>query len=124
MPIKHSAVLPLNIIRQRARIRVASYGGTATNLYVHDAIYRRGEVLQPRRADILVPRDSVSVFADDEPTKIWAQRCRYLFHDPKTGEHIQELPALLPPTFDFGARFELFQQASIVSAASRADYPL
>ena len=69
MPITRSAALPLNIIRQRARIRVASYGGTATNLYVHDAIYRGGEVLQPKRADIVVPRDSIIVFADDEPTK-------------------------------------------------------
>jgi Peptidase C13 family. len=122
--LNSSAALPLNIIRQRARIRVASYGGTATNLYVQDAIYRGGEVLQPKRADIVVPRDSVIVFADDEPTKNWGHRCRYLFHDPKTGELIQELPALLPPTFDFGARFELFQQASTVSAASRSQYPL
>ena len=124
MPIKHSAALPLNIIRQRARIRVASYGGTATNLYVRDAIYRGGEVLQPKRGDIVVPRDSIIVFADDEPTKNWGHRCRYLFHDPKTGELIQELPALLPPTFDFAARFELFHQASTVSAASRSQYPL
>src|SRR5882762_4879500 len=124
MPIKHSAAVPLNIIRQRARIRVASYGGTATNLYVHDAIYRGGDVLQPKRGDIVVPRDSIIVFADDEPTKNWGHRCRYLFHDPKTGELIQELPALLPPTFDFGERFELFHQASTVSAVSRSQYPL
>src|SRR5439155_19993453 len=100
MPIKHSAVLPLNIIRQRARIRVASYGGTATNLYVHDGIYRRGEVLQPKRTDIVVPRDSVIVFADDEPTKNWGHRWRYLFRDLKSGVVIQELLALLPPTLD------------------------
>src|SRR6266542_7041473 len=116
--------LPLDVIRSQARIHLARRGDAGTNLYVHGAVYRAGEVIQPRRADIVVPRDSVIVFADDEPTKNWGHRCRYLFHDPKTGELIQELPALLPPTFDFGARFELFHQASTVSAVSRSQYPL
>ena len=68
---ERSEGLPLDIIRSQARIYVAARGEAGTNLYLHDAIYRAGEVLQPGRGDIVIPRDSVIVFADDEPLKNW-----------------------------------------------------
>ena len=110
--------LPLDRIRSQARIHLARRGDAASNLYLHDAVYRAGEVIQPRRADVVVPRDSVIVFADDEPTKNWGHRCRYLLHDPKSGELTGELTALLPPTLDFGERFVAFHTP--VGSASAA----
>jgi hypothetical protein len=112
--------MPLDVIRSQARIRLARAGDATTRLFLHDAVYRAGEVIQPGRAEIVVPRDSVIVFADDEPGKNWGHRCRYLLHDPKSGELIGELPALLPPTFDFGERFVAFHEPAVASAALEA----
>ncbi|HLN17035.1 MAG TPA: hypothetical protein VK277_09835 [Acidimicrobiales bacterium] len=100
--------LPLQVIRNLARIHLASGGQSDSNLYVSDAVYRRGEVLLPGRGDIVVPRDSVIVFADDEPLQNWGHECRYLLHDPESGELTGEIDALLPPTLDFGRDFVPF----------------
>jgi hypothetical protein len=100
--------LPLDIIRSRARIYVAARGEVGTNLYIHDAIYREGEVIQPERVDAVIPRDSVIVFADDAPLKNWGHACRYLLHDPESGELTGVIQALLPPTLDFGEQFVAF----------------
>src|SRR5207248_759858 len=113
--------LPLNVIRSQARIHAARRGDATTNLYLHAAVYRAGEVIQPGRADITVPRESVLVFADDEPTKNWGHRCRYLLHDPKSGEPTGEIPALLPPTLDFGEHFVPFHTPVAQAAATAAE---
>jgi hypothetical protein len=116
--------LPLDVIRSQARVRVAAAGDHATNLYLRSEVYRAGEVIQPGRADIVVPRDSVMVFADDEPSKNWGHRCRYLLHDPKTGDLTEEIPALLPPTLDFGAHFVPFHTPASVAAVSAERWPI
>ncbi len=116
--------LPLDVIRSQARIHLARRGDAGTNLYVHRAVYRAGEVIQPRRADIVVPRDSVIVFADDEPTKNWGHRCRYLLHDPHSGELTGEIPALLPPTFDFGERFDAFHTPVVSVSEAATQWPV
>jgi hypothetical protein len=110
----------LNTIRSQARIHLARRGDAATNLYLSSRVHEAGEVIQPGRADVVVPRDSVIVFADDEPAKNWGHRCRYLFHDPANGALIGEAQALLPPTFDFGAHYTAFHTpvSTVVGATS------
>ncbi len=105
---ERSEGLPLDMIRSRARIYVAARGETETNLYIHDAVYREGEVILPDSGDIVIPGDSVIVFADDEPLKNWGHACRYLLHDPTSGELTSVIEALLPPTLDFGEQFVAF----------------
>lgn len=116
--------LPLDIIRSQARLHVARRGDAGTNLFLHSAIYRAGEVIQPHRAKIVVPRDSVLVFADDEPSKNWGHRCRYLLHDPKSGALTGEIAALLPPTLDFGEHFVPFHTPVVSAGAAAARWPV
>jgi hypothetical protein len=116
--------LPLDVIRTRARIHMASAGDSGSNLYVRDAIYRAGEVLQPKRADIVVPRDSVIVFADDEPLKNWGHACRYLLHDPETGALTGEIGALLPPAVEFGRDFVAFHVPTAFGSQSTVKWPV
>jgi hypothetical protein len=71
MPIASPTSLSLNAVRSAARTHVASQGATASNLYIHDALYRAGEVIQPKRDHIVIPVDCVMVFADDEPLMNW-----------------------------------------------------
>jgi len=116
--------LPLDVIRSQARIHTAGRGDVATNLYLHDAVYHAGEVIQPKREHIVVPRNSVIVFADDEPLKNWGHRCRYLLHDPKTGALTGEIRALLPPTLDFGEHFVPFHTPVVSSSHAAERWPV
>lgn len=110
--------LPLDIIRSEARRYLAVNGDANSELYLSEAIYYEGEVLLPGRGDIVVPRNSVLVFADDEPDRNWGHACRYLFHDPQTGYLTGEIRALLPPTPDFGESFTAFHASSASSVSS------
>lgn len=123
MPIP-SERLPLDVIRSQARIHVAQRGDAGTNLYLSSAVYRAGEVIQPGRAEIVVPRDSVIVFADDEPLKNWGHRCRYLLHNPKSGALTGEIAALLPPTLDFGEHFVAFHTPIVAADTTSAQWPI
>jgi hypothetical protein len=116
--------LPLNIIQSRARTYIASRGEDGTNLYVNDSVYRAGEIIQPGRADIVIPRDCVMVFADDEPLKNWGHRCRYLLHDPQDGSLIAEIQALLPPAMNFGEQFTAFHTPIAFNPAGGVNWPV
>ena len=116
--------LPLEAIRTRARIHTASSGAARSNLYIRDAVYRGGEVLQPGRADTVIPRDSVIVFADDEPLRNWGHPCRYLLHDPETGVLTEEIDALLPPSMDFGNDFVSFHTPTAFGSSRQLNWPI
>jgi hypothetical protein len=69
----------------------------ATNLYLDERPYAKGEVVGPRRQKIVAERPSVLVFADDEPLANFAHACRYLLYDAKSGELQREVEAQFPP---------------------------
>ncbi len=87
-----------------ARIHIADT--SASNLYVGRAVTRAGAVLAAEHDHIVVAHDSIVAFVDDEPTKNWGHKCRYLMHDPASGQIVQEAHALMPPSFRFGAEFQ------------------
>jgi len=69
----------------------------ATNLYLDERVYEAGEMIGPRRQKIVADRQSILVFADDEPFANFAHACRYLLYDAKSGELRRELPVQFPP---------------------------
>ena len=74
VPTQSDYALPLNAIRARARMRLASNGNEATNLYIHDAVYRcRSEIpsAQTRRYRRSHATAIIDIFADDEPLRNW-----------------------------------------------------
>lgn len=103
-----SSIIPVQAIQYQARVHTATNGRYGSNLYLHRAIYRAGEVIQPLRAKIVVPRDSVIVFSDDEPLKNWGHKCRYLMHDPSSGIVTDDIPSNLPPNLNLTGTFHPF----------------
>ena len=71
-----------------------------TNLHLDAEIYRRGEIIGPEFQKIRAERDSILVFADDDPFANFGHRCRYLLYDAKTGDFDAERPARFPPVRD------------------------
>jgi hypothetical protein len=51
-------------------------------------------------------------------------RCRYLLHDPRTGNLIREISAQLPPTLDFGEMFKAFHLPTTFQVRSPINYPI
>lgn len=68
-----------------------------TNLYLDERIYEGGEMIGPKRQKIVAKRSSILVFADDNPLTNFSHECRYLLHDPQTGDLRNEIPAQFPP---------------------------
>jgi hypothetical protein len=68
-----------------------------TNLYLDERIYERAEMIGPERQKIVTEWPSILVFADDDPLANFSHACRYLLHDPQTGDLQKEIPAQFPP---------------------------
>lgn len=71
-----------------------------TNLHIDPNPYRKGETIGPEFQRIIAPRDSILVFADDDPRANFGHRCRYLLYDAGNGDFHAELPARFPPVKD------------------------
>ena len=84
-------------IQDQAVRRLAASRVRSTNLFIQQEILTRGRVVLSHRRAITVPRDSVMVFVDDQPTANWAHPCRFQFYDPKTAELHTEVRAEFPP---------------------------
>jgi hypothetical protein len=68
-----------------------------TNLYLDERIYSAGEVIGPKRQNIVADRPSILVFADDEPFANFSHPCRYLLYDSNSGDPHLEVQAEFPP---------------------------
>lgn len=68
-----------------------------TNLYLDERIYSEGEVIGPKRQNIVANRPSILVFADDEPFANFSHACRYLLYDANSGDFHTEVQAQFPP---------------------------
>ncbi|WP_420132699.1 C13 family peptidase [Rhodopseudomonas sp.] len=93
-----------NLISRAARLHTADT--PASNVYLHHNIVPRGTVFSPEHDHIVVAQDSAVTFIDDEPTKNWGHKCRYLMQDARSGRVLQEVHALMPPSFAFGVDFK------------------
>jgi len=68
-----------------------------TNLYLDERVYPEGEVIGPKRQNIVASRPTILVFADDDPHANFSHQCRYLLYDAKSGQLHREAPAQFPP---------------------------
>ena len=68
-----------------------------TNLYLDERTYEKSGISAPECQGIVAERSSILVFADDDPLANFSHECRYLLHDPQTGDLHKEIPAQFPP---------------------------
>ncbi|HYG61433.1 MAG TPA: hypothetical protein VEL74_02525 [Thermoanaerobaculia bacterium] len=82
------------------RLRLRSRGrnrARRTNLLIQEEVLAAGSSIATPLETIHIPRDTVLVFADDDPEANWAHPCRYLLYDAADGELYQQVPASFPP---------------------------
>ena len=84
-------------VRENAMRRLPWTKLQTTNLYLDERTYEKGEIIGPERQGIVAERSSILVFADDDPLANFSHECRYLLHDPQTGDLHKEIPAQFPP---------------------------
>lgn len=91
----------------------------STNLYIESRLLKRGEDIIAYKQRIPLDRDTIMVFSDDAPRYNWAHSCRYLLHDPTTGEMYREIKAQFPPYMntDVPKTFELFHRGVYIAEA-------
>ena len=72
-----------------------------TNLFIDERIYTPGSIIYAGDREIPIIKETVMVFADDQPFYNWSHPCRYILYDAngnETGNMIlQEIPACFPP---------------------------
>jgi hypothetical protein len=85
------------------RVRADAFGRLAwpqretTNLYVGHRPIEKGEPIGPQQQRIRARRQSILVFADDDPHANFTHACRYLLYDAETGKFDREHAAQFPP---------------------------
>ena len=73
-------------IKSGAIDKIKKEHSTNTNLFIEKTIYKPGQKIIAGHESISVNRDTVMVFADDEPLHNWRHKCRYLLYDSDTGD--------------------------------------
>jgi hypothetical protein len=87
-------------VREHAFRRLSSQELETTNLYLDQRVYEKDAKLGPEFQNIVAPKRSVLVFADDQPLANFGHDCRYLLYDAAAGELHSEIPARFPPLRD------------------------
>ena len=90
----------LEKIKEHAFSLLSFHQRETTNLHLVSEVYRKGEAVGPEFQKIKAKRDSILVFADDEPFANFGHACRYLLYDAKSGDFDAERPAQFPPIED------------------------
>lgn len=67
-------------VQQDARYRLLAERAPGSNLYIDERLFRRGETIEAQHQKIPIERDTIVVFADDEPLLNWGHRSRYLLY--------------------------------------------
>jgi hypothetical protein len=88
---------PFERIQSDARLRLAFERREPSNLWIESEVLRRGHTIGARHQQIEIERDTVMVFADDEPLANWGHTCRYLLYEPENGELYRAVEAQFPP---------------------------
>src|SRR5215213_5880848 len=101
----------LEKIKDDARLRLAFERRQPSNLYIETEVLGRGHTIEAQHQKIEIERDTVVVFADDEPLTNWGHECRYLLYEPENGELYKTVEAQFPPSLtDERETFELFHE--------------
>jgi hypothetical protein len=101
----------LERIQDDARLRLAFERPEPSNLYIETEVLRRGHTIEAQHQRIEIERDTVVVFADDEPLANWGHPCRYLLYEPENGELYRTVEAQFPPSLtDERETFKLFHE--------------
>src|SRR6266496_3216502 len=82
-----------DVVKDHAFSMLSGRDRMATNLYVDRRIYKRGELIGPRRQEIVATKPSILVFADDDPMANFAHQCRYLLYSAESHELDRVVPA-------------------------------
>jgi hypothetical protein len=98
-------------IQDDARLRLAFERPEPSNLYIETEVLRRGHTIEAQHQKIEIERDTVVVFADDEPLANWGHECRYLLYEPENGELYKTVTAQFPPSLtEERETFKLFHE--------------
>ncbi len=84
-------------VQDDSYVRTAWQPDGAANLYVQREPLPRDHVIRAQRQAIELDRETIMVFADDDPLLNWGHRCRYLLYDATDGSHYQTVEAQFPP---------------------------
>ena len=84
-------------IQSDARLRLSFERRRPSNLWIQDEVLGRGQTIDARHQKIEIERETVMVFADDEPLANWGHPCRYLLYEPENGELYRTVEAQFPP---------------------------
>jgi hypothetical protein len=96
-------------VQNDAYAKTAWERGGGSNLYVQRDPLAAGEVIRAQRQEIPVDRETIMVFADDEPLLNWGHRCRYFLYDAADGTHYGTVNADFPPYLvDIPESYEAF----------------
>jgi hypothetical protein len=107
-------------MRRLPRARVLS-----TNLYIQREILPAGSEIRARHLVIPVERDTVMVFADEEPLANWAHDCRYMLFDARSKSVYKEMPARFPPSLiNTPKTWQAFHLPVIAQPSERKLWPL
>ena len=115
----------LDAIRSRVVNGLSWTAAEKTNLYMESRVLKRGESVLAYKQRIPLRRNTIMVFADENPELNWAHPCKYLLHDAKTGELYKEVDAKFPPYMmvDLPKSYKAFHEpVSIRDAGLR--YPI
>lgn len=115
----------LSRIQNDAVRRLTPTRRAATNLHVIDDVVRARADIMAHRQRITVDRDTVVVFADDEPMANWGHECRYMLYDARTGARYREVSARFPPFLvDPPPQFRAFHAPVVLERPAPAMHPL
>ncbi len=115
----------LKKIQNDAARRLPNSRRISTNLYIQDEVIKRRTTIKAHRQKISVPKNSVMVFADDEPEYNWAHDCRYLLYGVANGDYYNEVASRFPPYLAKPPdTFNAFHQPVVVTPIEKKIWPL
>ena len=77
--------------------RLSGEQQNTTNLHIDEKIYSPGDTIQAGTQQIQINKETVMVFADDEPLRNWGHNCRYFLYDANLGEFYNQFDSRFTP---------------------------
>ena len=113
----------LDKIKADAVKQLTSENINSTNLHIDEKIFSPGDIIQSGKIQISIEKETVMVFADDDPLRNWGHPCRYLLYDANSGELYNTVDSRFTPyLIDPPQSFKVFHQP--VSFAPEAELPI
>lgn len=87
----------LEHIKETAKKQVMGQDVIFTNLYLEKTRLKPGDIIYSGVDEIRIDRETIFVFADDEPLSNWGHPCRFQLFDTNTRDMYKEVNARFPP---------------------------